>query len=89
MEGAIAMSTKHAHESAHAQPRASGDRRLPLTAVGAVALAVAAVAVVLLKPLFAPSYWTTEDLGPVRTNAAPAPGPAPDGMVWIAGGTFL
>ena len=25
---------------------------------------------------------------PVGVNAAPAPGPAPEGMVWIPGGTF-
>src|SRR5512145_191388 len=25
---------------------------------------------------------------PVGVNAAPAPGPAPEGMVWVPGGTF-
>ncbi len=56
--------------------------------MGLVGLAVVAVGFVLLKPLFAPHYWTADDLGPIQTNTGPAPGPAPEGMVWIPGGTF-
>jgi formylglycine-generating enzyme required for sulfatase activity len=35
-----------------------------------------------------PRYWTAEEYGPVRINASTPPGPAPEGMVWVPGGTF-
>jgi formylglycine-generating enzyme required for sulfatase activity len=54
----------------------------------ALVAVVAAAVVVVLRPLFAPHYWTADDLGPVQTNASPPPGQAPEGMVWIPGGTF-
>jgi formylglycine-generating enzyme len=40
------------------------------------------------KRHFFPNYWTAEDLGPIRINDAKAPGPTPEGMVWIPGGVF-
>src|SRR5205085_442915 len=35
-----------------------------------------------------PEYWTGDDLGPIQTNVATPPEPAPEGMVWVPGGTF-
>jgi sulfatase modifying factor 1 len=49
--------------------------------------AVAFTATVAQRRLF-PRYWTDDQLGTVQINERPAPGPAPDGMAWIAGGTY-
>jgi formylglycine-generating enzyme required for sulfatase activity len=43
---------------------------------------------VFIEQRLAARYWTAEELGPVQVNSTPAPGPAPEGMVWVPGGTF-
>ena len=40
------------------------------------------------KPATTPETQTVSEFGPTIANAAPAPGPAPEGMVWIPGGEF-
>src|SRR5262245_1810831 len=63
-------------------------RRWSLALIGLAGLAVVALAFVLLRPHLFPNYWTADDLGPIRTNAGSPPGPGPEGMVWVPGGTF-
>jgi formylglycine-generating enzyme required for sulfatase activity len=59
-----------------------------LAVLGLVGLAAAALAFVILRPLLFPNYWTAGDLGPVQINSGGPGGPAPEGMVWVPGGTF-
>jgi formylglycine-generating enzyme required for sulfatase activity len=53
-----------------------------------VAVAILVLAFFAIKRRFYPNYWTVEELGPVQVNATPPPGPSPEGMVWVPGGTF-
>jgi formylglycine-generating enzyme required for sulfatase activity len=56
--------------------------------VGLLAVAVAVAAFPVLQRHLAPRYWTAEELGPPQVNTTAPPGPAPEGMVWVPGGTF-
>jgi formylglycine-generating enzyme required for sulfatase activity len=58
------------------------------SATGLLGLAVAVAGFFVLQRRLFPNYWVAEELGPPQVNATPAPGPAPEGMVWIPGGTF-
>jgi formylglycine-generating enzyme required for sulfatase activity len=51
-------------------------------------VAVLVAGVLVLERHLSPRYWTADDLGPIRSNPAAAPGPAPEGMVWVPGGTY-
>jgi formylglycine-generating enzyme len=51
-------------------------------------MATVAFAVTVAQRRLFPRYWTDEDLGPVQINEGKPPGTAPDGMVWVPGGTF-
>jgi formylglycine-generating enzyme required for sulfatase activity len=53
-----------------------------------LAVAAGAFVIVIFQRLSAPHYWTAEELGPVQVNSLTPPGPAPEGMVWVPGGTF-
>jgi formylglycine-generating enzyme required for sulfatase activity len=57
-------------------------------ATGLLGLAVAVAVFMAVQRRLAPNYWIAEELGPPQVNAATAPGPAPEGMVWIPGGTY-
>jgi formylglycine-generating enzyme len=59
-----------------------------IAVIGLLTLAVAASAFVAIERRLFPRYWTADDLGPVRINPLTPPGPAPEGMVWVPGGTF-
>jgi formylglycine-generating enzyme len=55
---------------------------------GLISLAVVAFAGFEIRRHFFPTYWTAIDVGPIQINSTLPPGPAPDDMVWIPGGTF-
>jgi formylglycine-generating enzyme required for sulfatase activity len=59
---------------------------IPGVILGALVLGLAGY--LIIRHEMSPRYWTDDDLGPVGVNPGKAPGPAPDGMVWIPGGTF-
>src|SRR5271166_4246282 len=91
------MSKNHSPQSTPVQRSALGKkgRNTPgptrwgsVAVIGLIGLAVAAVGFVLVKPYLFPHYWTADDLGPVQTNSGKPGGPAPEGMVWVPGGTF-
>jgi len=93
----IAMPNKHLHPSASTQPAGSkteqrtvpqSSRRWSIAVMGVLTLAVAGFAGYEIKRYLFPPYWTVDDLGPIQINSSPPPGPAPEGMVWIPGGTF-
>jgi formylglycine-generating enzyme required for sulfatase activity len=56
--------------------------------VTVLTLAIVVLGLLVLKRRVFPHYWSVEDLGPIATNTAAAPGPVPHGMVWIPGGVF-
>src|SRR5437764_1476798 len=60
----------------------------PWVGGGLLAVVIAAVALAVLQRRLSPVYWTAEDLGPIAINQAKPGGPAPDGMLWIPGGTY-
>src|SRR3954466_657264 len=41
-----------------------------------------------IKRRLFPVYWSADDLGPIAINERKPPEPPPEGMVWIAGGTY-
>jgi len=58
-----------------------------------VTVIVLSLAILVLGSLIArrhlfPNYWTVEDLGTTGSHSQEAPGPPPEGMVWIPGGVF-
>src|SRR5262245_3743600 len=59
-----------------------------IAVIGLLTLTVAASAVVVIERRLFPRYWVADDLGPVGSNALTPLGPAPEGMVWVPGGTF-
>jgi formylglycine-generating enzyme len=63
-------------------------RRWIIAVTGLLGVAVVVAAFFIIKRELYPNYWTAEELGPIQVNAAPVPGPAPEGMVWVPGGTF-
>jgi formylglycine-generating enzyme len=75
----------------HAPPKApAAEPRswLQWAALAGILAVVGMFVVVIYKRQFSPNYWTVEDLGSVGVNDTPAPGTAPEGMVWVPGGTF-
>lgn len=58
------------------------------TSVAVLCVAIAVLAVLLVKRRLFPEYWSADTLGPTMVSAAGPPGPEPDGMVWIPGGVF-
>jgi formylglycine-generating enzyme required for sulfatase activity len=63
-------------------------RRWFIAVLVVLTLAVTASAFLAIGRRLFPRYWTADDFGPVQVNAVPPPGAAPEGMVWIPGGTF-
>jgi len=59
-----------------------------IAAVGLLGVGLAVAGFMIVKRQFTPRYWNDEVLGPVQTNSSTPPGPAPEGMVWVPGGTF-
>src|SRR5262249_9745093 len=91
------MSNKHLHRLAptpsfspqmgqRAEPKPS--RKWSIVVMTVVGLALAVFAGVEVKRHFFPTYWTADDPGPIYVHSLTPPGPAPEGMVWIPGGTF-
>jgi formylglycine-generating enzyme required for sulfatase activity len=58
------------------------------TAVILMSAAIVVLSLLLVKRRLFPHYWAIEDLGPVAINIGAAPGPQPEGMVWIPGGVY-
>src|SRR5262249_43335487 len=63
-------------------------RKWSIVVMTVVGLALAVFAGVEVKRHFFPTYWTADDPGPIYVHSLTPPGPAPEGMVWIPGGTF-
>src|SRR5271166_188540 len=91
------MSKKHLQQSTPMSHAGSGKKRRgtpgstpggSIAVIGLLGLAVVAVALGVLQPQLFPHYWTSENLGPIKTNSSSPDGSAPEGMVWIPGGTF-
>ena len=91
------MSTKDSKQSAPTQPsslsgrprpRSSSYRKWVLAIMALLSLAAMAFVISVAQRRFFPHYWIDEDLGPVQMNERKPPGPAPEGMVWVPGGTF-
>src|SRR5882724_9061031 len=91
------MSRKPARPSAPAQSAGSGrapqtdpglSRSWLIAGLGLLGLAIAVGAFFVVKRQNSPRYWTADDVGPIQINKAEPPGTAPEGMVWIPGGTF-
>src|SRR5262245_49495793 len=59
-----------------------------LPAIVVVSAAIVALSALIVRHRFFPEYWVEEDIGPIATNTAPPPGPTPEGMAWIPGGTY-
>ncbi len=76
----------HAKQAPKTEEELSRRWIIAVTALLGVATIVAAF--FMIKRELYPNYWTAEEVGPIQVNAAPAPGPAPEGMVWVPGGTF-
>jgi sulfatase modifying factor 1 len=74
--------------SAQRQPKSNTYRKLVLAVMALLSLAAVAFAVSVAQRRLFPHYWVDEDLGPVQINAETPPGPTPEGMVWVPGGTF-
>jgi formylglycine-generating enzyme required for sulfatase activity len=75
------------HNRAHqVEPKLTPRQSIAVFSVVSLVLLVFA-GWVMQRHLF-PAYWTFEDVGPIQVNAGTPPGPAPEGMVWIPGGTF-
>lgn len=75
---------------AHSRPPAAPgpNRWWWITVVSVLGVAALVSIVFAVKRRMTPTYWTEEQLGPIQINAAKPPGPAPEGMVWVPGGTF-
>src|SRR5947209_18585196 len=56
--------------------------------VAAMAVAIAVLGYLLVERRLFPRYWTSPELGPIAVNSTRPGSLAPDGMVWIPGGTF-
>jgi sulfatase modifying factor 1 len=91
------MSSKQARTSDSAQPGGANPRSVTgvgpsrgwlFALTGLLGLALAVAAYFIIKREFFPTYWTTEELGPVQINSSLPLGQAPEGMVWVPGGTF-
>jgi formylglycine-generating enzyme required for sulfatase activity len=80
--------------SRFAKPERSGwalprpGQRWFVAVIALLTLAVAASAFVVIKRRLFPHYWTADNLGALQINSPTPGGPAPEGMVWIPGGTF-
>lgn len=83
-----ATPARRADSSPGRQAGPGSRRRWVIALTGLAGAALLVVGVIVLKRYLSPRYWTADDLGPVRVNPAAAPGPAPEGMVWIPGGTY-
>src|SRR5262245_19517449 len=91
------MTKLHSQPTARSQPSGSSTGWLSWTGsplgwliavMVLVALGVVGFAGVVLHRHYSPRYWSADDLGPIRVNTAGPPGAAPEGMVWVPGGTF-
>jgi sulfatase modifying factor 1 len=91
------MSRKHlkqltppqpAAPNAPARSKSNPSRQWVLAAMALLSLASVVFALSVAQRRFFPRYWIDEDLGPAQINAPTPPGPAPEGMVWVPGGTF-
>src|SRR5436309_2772516 len=90
------MSSKHLQRPATAPPpdprgrpaAPKTGRPWSLVVMSVLGLGVVAFTAWAVHRHWFPTYWTEDDLGPVQVNAAAPPGPAPEGMVWIPGGTY-
>src|SRR5690242_15181861 len=68
--------------------RPSPGRKWVIAAAGLLGLAVVVTGLLVLQRRFTPRYWTAEEFGPTQVNSSGPPGSAPEGMVWVPGGTF-
>jgi formylglycine-generating enzyme required for sulfatase activity len=89
------MSSKYQQRPAAAQPLDPRSRQAPksgrawsIAVMSVLGLGVVAFTAWAIHRHWFPEYWTDDDLGPIQVNSATPPGPAPEGMVWIPGGTF-
>jgi sulfatase modifying factor 1 len=90
------MSRNRAKTSSAAQvpkPRVKEEIRRPTNRwfwpLTSLLLLAALIGIYLIaKRQLTPQYWTADDLGPIHINSLTPPGPGPEGMVWIPGGTF-
>ena len=92
------MSNNPAEQSAATQrsgsraPSPSGSsayRRWVLAGMALLSLAAVGFALSVVQRRAFPHYWTDDELVSIQINDRAPPGRAPEGMVWIPGGTFL
>lgn len=89
------MGRKRSHQTRRNRSHGARTTRRLWTFVGAGAVVIAAAAWFSRVPATDPAsrsdatpVQSTSSFEPTLANAAPAPGPAPEGMVWIPGGEF-